>query len=188
MSNTNTTGKKYFDLKTTGIGYLKRIREVKPKKGNPFLSCAVCALNGESDDVKFVWFDCNVPAKDAQHLVRKCEKAVSAGKKVLIGFVLGDLWTDTFKYDKGEKAGQKGFSLKARLLYIEWIRIDGKEYYKAERKPRADADDAKAPEHPEPEFPSSEDADESEAVTEIPFEPESEPGFDQADADSSFGA
>ncbi len=29
---------KYFDLLTSGLGYLNRVREVTPEEGNPFLS------------------------------------------------------------------------------------------------------------------------------------------------------
>ena len=33
---TTSTEKSYFDLHITGLGYLNRIREVKPKKGDAF--------------------------------------------------------------------------------------------------------------------------------------------------------
>ena len=75
-----------------------------------------------------------------QHLVRRCIQAVDAEKKVMIGFRLGDLWTDTFTYSKGKRAGEQGVSLKARLLFVSWIKVDGKLVYKAEPKP-TDADD-----------------------------------------------
>ena len=35
---------KYFDLYTTGIGYLNRVREVTPKEGSPFSSVTIAAL------------------------------------------------------------------------------------------------------------------------------------------------
>ncbi|WP_446697904.1 DUF3577 domain-containing protein, partial [Xanthomonas arboricola] len=34
---------------------------------------------------------------------------------MLIGFRLGDLWTDVFTYEKGERASEQGVSVKARL-------------------------------------------------------------------------
>ncbi|GHU04852.1 hypothetical protein FACS1894158_06050 [Betaproteobacteria bacterium] len=83
--------KSYFDLHITGLGYLNRIREVKPKKGDTFLACDIAALNGPSDDVSYVRFDTRVSGSEAQHLVRRCIEAVEAGKKVMIGFRLGDL-------------------------------------------------------------------------------------------------
>ena len=43
MSNNESS--KYFDLHTTGIGYLNHVREVTPKEGNPFLSVTIAALS-----------------------------------------------------------------------------------------------------------------------------------------------
>ena len=90
---TTSNEKSYFDLHITGLGYLNRIREVKPKKGDSFLACDIAALNGPSDDVSYVRFDARVSGSEAQHLVRRCIQAVDAEKKVMIGFRLGDLWT-----------------------------------------------------------------------------------------------
>ncbi|OUC50105.1 hypothetical protein B7939_13785, partial [Eggerthia catenaformis] len=105
---TTSTEKSFFDLHITGLGYLNRIREVKPKKGDAFLACDIAALNGPSDDVAYVRFDTRVSGSEAQHLVRRCIQAVDAEKKVMIGFRLGDLWADTFTYSKGKRAGEQG--------------------------------------------------------------------------------
>ena len=43
---TTSTEKSFFDLHITGLGYLNRIREVKPKKGEAFWACDIAALNG----------------------------------------------------------------------------------------------------------------------------------------------
>ena len=137
---TTSTDKSYFDLHITGLGYLNRIREVKPKKGDAFLACDIAALNGPSDDVSYVRFDTRVSGSEAQHLVRRCFDAVEAEKKVMVGFRLGDLWADTFTYSKGKRAGEQGVSFKARLLFISWLKVDGKLVYKAEPKP-TDADE-----------------------------------------------
>ena len=131
---TSSSKKSYFDLHITGLGYLNRIREVKPKKGTAFLACDIAALNGPSDSVEYCRFDVKVSGSDAQHLIRKCNEAVKAKRKVLIGFRLGDPWIDQFVYSKGEKAGKPGVSLKARLLFVSWIKIDGQLKYKAEAK------------------------------------------------------
>ncbi len=122
----------YFDLHTTGLGYLSRIREVKMKKGNPFMACQISALVGSSDDVEYRYFDVNVVGEKAEKLVRKCQKAVEEDKKVLISFVIGDIWTDTFIYSndsKYHKKGDTGVSLKGRLLRIRSIKIDGELKY-----------------------------------------------------------
>lgn len=169
---TTSTDKSYFDLHITGLGYLNRIREVKPKKGDAFWACDIAALNGPSDDVSYVRFDTRISGSEAQHLVRRCIQAVDAEKKVMIGFRLGDLWTDIFTYSKGKRAGEQGVSLKARLLFVSWIKIDGKLAYKAEPKP-TDADERDtdvAPTSaepqataPEPSRPAADAADEAAA-------------------------
>lgn len=148
---TSSNSKSYFDLHITGLGYLNRIREVTPKKGEPFLACDISALTGPSDSPEYRRFDVKVSGTDAQHLIRRCEQAVQAERKVLIGFRLGDLWTDIFTYAKGKNAGKPGVSLKARLLFVSWIKIDGEMVYKAESKA---ADSAAREEAPAAESPS----------------------------------
>ncbi|WP_235378740.1 DUF3577 domain-containing protein, partial [Pseudomonas meliae] len=59
MSN-STNETKYFDLHTVGIGYLNRIREVKPRKGSPFMAVTVAALKGTSEKPEYAYIDCNV--------------------------------------------------------------------------------------------------------------------------------
>lgn len=176
---TNTSERSFFDLHITGLGYLNRIREVKLKKGEPFLACDIAALNGPSDDVSYVRFDTRVSGSDAQHLVRRCKEAVEADKKVMIGFKLGDLWTDTFTYSKGERAGQQGVSLKARLLFVSWIKVDGVLKYKAEPKPAEEQDEAQgsaatAPQAPQEAAPPKATEPASEPVTEPAGEPAEE--------------
>lgn len=132
---------KYFDLHTTGIGYLNRIREVPVKKGNSFWACNIAALRGSSDDVEYTYFDCKVSGTDAANLMQRCnswiEKAEKLGKpepKILIGFNIGDIYTETFTYGSGKKKGETGVSLKGRLVYISFITIDGIEVYRANKK------------------------------------------------------
>lgn len=128
----SSPSKSYFDLHIIGLGYLNRIREVKPRKGDAFLACDIAALTGPTDSPEYRRFDVKVTGHDAQYLIRRCANAVKAERKVLIGFRLGDLWTDLFSYTKGKNAGKPGISLKARLLFVSWIKIDGRTVYKAE--------------------------------------------------------
>ena len=148
----------YFDLHITGLGYLNRIREVQPRKGDAFLACDIAALNGPSDSPDSRRFDVRVSGSEAQHLIRRCQQAVEAERKVLIGFRLGDLWADTFTYSKGKRAGEQGVSLKARLLFVSWIKVDGQLVYKAEPKATDDTS-------PEPVSAAAEDAPASNDVT-----------------------
>jgi len=161
---TPSNEKSYFDLHISGIGYLNRIREVTPKKGEPFLACDIAALNGESDKPSYVRFDTRVSGTEAQHLVRRCEAAVKDEKKVLIGFRLGDLWADIFTYSKGKRAGEQGVSFKARLLHIGWIKLDGTRVYPDE--PEAVETDTQETEAPASESaPSDAEAQSATAET-----------------------
>lgn len=135
---TSSSEKTYFDLHVIGLGYVNRIREVKPRKGEPFLACDIAALNGPSNEPEYRYFDVRVSGVEAQHLIRRCDDAVKAERKVLIGFRLGDLWPDLFTYTKGKNQGNPGVSLKARLLFVSWIKVDGKLVYKAEAKTSGD--------------------------------------------------
>ncbi|SQG35532.1 Protein of uncharacterised function (DUF3577) [Haemophilus influenzae] len=58
-------------------------------------------------------------------------------KKVLISFVMSDLWFDTFTYEKdgkNHKKGDTGVALKGRLIRINMIKIDGEIKYQATKK------------------------------------------------------
>ncbi len=118
-----------FDLYTTGIGYLNRVREVAPKEGTPFLSVTLAALRGRVDDVQYTRFECRVSGRQAQEIVRQLTPAVEGTRKVLIGFTLSDLFAEPFTYKNGEKAGETGISLKARLLRVSWAKVDGQPFY-----------------------------------------------------------
>lgn len=125
----STSETKYFDLYTTGIGYLSRVREITNTKGNPFLSITLAALRGNADDAQYTHFDCVVSGQQAKDLVRQLQPAVDGDCKVLVGFLLNDLYGQPFVFQNGDKAGDAGVNLKARLLRIEWAKVDGKSVY-----------------------------------------------------------
>jgi predicted Zn-dependent protease len=129
--STNET-KQYFDLHTTGIGYLNRVREVTPKEGTPFLSVTIAALRGSVDNAQYTHFECRVSGNQAQQIVRQLKPAVEGRLKVLIGFTLSDLYAESFTFKSGDKAGETGISLKARLLRIAWAKVDGQPFYTAQ--------------------------------------------------------
>jgi CRISPR/Cas system-associated endoribonuclease Cas2 len=126
----NNESPKYFDLHTTGIGYLNRVREVTPKEGSPFLSVTIAALRGSVDNVQYTHFECRVSGRQAQQVVRQVKPAVEGKLKVLIGFTLSDLYAETFTFKSGDKSGETGVSLKARLLRVSWAKVDGQPFYK----------------------------------------------------------
>ncbi|MGX2032256.1 STY4534 family ICE replication protein [Methylocaldum gracile] len=135
----NPPDEKYFDLHITGVGYLNRVREVPIRRGQPFLAVEVSAMHGAADAVEYTHFDCRVNGQDAQAVVCQLMPAIQARQAVLVGFRLGDLYAETFTYEKGEKAGQTGVSLKARLLYIAWAKVDGQPVYQAPVRSQASA-------------------------------------------------
>ena len=130
MSTNETT--KYFDLHTTGLGYLNRIRQVTPKDGKPFLSVTLAALRGSVDNAQYTHFECRVSGKQAQEVVRQLKPSVEGKAKVLLGFTLSDLYAEAFTFKSGDKAGETGVSLKARLLRIAWAKVDGQPFYTAQ--------------------------------------------------------
>lgn len=132
MTTQTSTQKSYFNLHTTGIGYLNDIRVVKPKKGDELVACRIAALTGSSDNPEYRYLDVNVVGNEAEKLIRRCEEAVNANKKVLISFVVSDLWVDTFTYtadSKYHKKGDTGVALKGRLIRIKMVKVDGELKY-----------------------------------------------------------
>ena len=120
---------KFFDLHASGVGYLKRVRLVEPKRGKPFLAVDISALHGSIDDVEYTRFDCRVSGSEAKDTIISLKDAIEdKDTKVLVGFKVGDLYTETFTYKKGKNAGQMGVSLKARLLRIYWAKVNGKRW------------------------------------------------------------
>jgi hypothetical protein len=120
-----TSEKAFFDLHVNGVGYLNRIREVKPRKGQPFLACSISAMRGDPSDVEYTKFDLRVTGGEAKRVVAMLKPDVDIKKLVLIGFRIGDIYPELFTYERGEKAGQQGVAIKGRLLKIGFAKVDG---------------------------------------------------------------
>ena len=116
---------KYFDLLTSGLGYINRVREDTPEEGNSFTSVTLAALRGSADNAQYTHFESRVAGRQAKAVVQELRSLIEGDHKVLVGFTLSDLYPEVFTYKKGEKAGQTGISLKARLLRIGWAKVDG---------------------------------------------------------------
>jgi hypothetical protein len=123
VSDTNQPS--FFDLHVEGVGYLNRVRTVRPKKGQAFLACTVSALRGPAGEVEYTRFDCRVSGAEAQRIVRLLEPELSAEKRVLIGFRLADIYPELFTFEKGERRGQAGVAIKGRLLRVKFAKVDG---------------------------------------------------------------
>ena len=133
----NNTVNEYFDLHTTGVGYVNRIREVTPKKGDAFMACTIGALRGLKSAVEYSYFDCRVSGAEASKIIKRLEKASKDNKQILIGFKIGDQYSESFVYTSGSKKGETGICTKAHLLYICWVKIDGNSVYTAPIKAEA---------------------------------------------------
>ncbi|MEW8375837.1 MAG: DUF3577 domain-containing protein [Candidatus Thiodiazotropha sp.] len=138
----NDSNEKYFDLHIDGIGYLNRARKVTPKRADAFLAVDVTALHGLSGDVQKTRFDCRVVGEAAKDVIERLMSLINDQRqlgsngttlrhKVLAGFHLGDLYAEPFTYQKGEREGEIGISLKARLLRLDWVKVDGNFVYQA---------------------------------------------------------
>ena len=139
----------FFDLHVEGVGYLNRVRIVRPKKGQEFLACTISAMRGAAGQVEYTKFDCRVSGAEAKQMVRKLEAEVTAKKSVIVGFKLGDIYPEVFTYEKGERKGQQGVSVKGRLLKVKFAKVDGQavalpESPKADLAPVAESAEATA--------------------------------------------
>jgi len=115
----------FFNLHVEGVGYLNRVRTVTPKKGQEFIACTVSALRGSTDDVGYTRFDCRVSGAEAKRIVKLLEADVAAERSVLIGFKIADIYPELFTFEKGDKKGQVGVSIKGRLLKIKFAKVNG---------------------------------------------------------------
>lgn len=125
----NAAGEKFFDIHTTGIGYLNRVRQVQVKKGPGYWACDIAALSGKSDNVNYVFLNLNVVGAEAGQAIRLFEQeSNNKESKVLVKFKMGDLTPETFVYEKDGKFAKKGdlgVRLFGRLLAIDWIKVNG---------------------------------------------------------------
>lgn len=115
----------FFNLHVEGVGYLNRVRTIRPKKGQAFVACTVSAMRGSVDDIGYTKFDCRVSGTDAQQIVRLLEPEVAADKPVIIGFRIADIYPETFTYEKGDRKGETGVCIKGRLLRIKFAKVNG---------------------------------------------------------------
>ena len=127
----STQKQTFFNLHTSGIGYINDIRIVETKGGD-IVACRIAALVGPSDKPEYRYFDMNAVGDETESLIRRCKDAVDAKKKVLVSFVMADMWVETFTYKSDSqyhKKGDTGVSLKGRLIQIKSIKIDGESKY-----------------------------------------------------------
>ena len=140
-----TQPKEYFNLHTSGLGYLNRIRWVQPGKKSsgrrtePFLACSINALRGDSEDVSYTHLDVRVSGEEAIAIVDSLQKEVEARRKVIISFKVGDIYPHLYERDARDQdrkpTGHKEMAvlIKGRLLLINSVAVDGEKIYAREQ-------------------------------------------------------
>jgi hypothetical protein len=163
----------YYDIATHVDALVSNIRIVPVEEGEPYTACYLDALRGPRGRPKKTRYDVKVVGKVALSLIREYESPVKAGKEVQVQAVLGDTWVSEFTYDAGHpKAGKTGYMLKARLVSISSVAIDGQQVYsrssppKEPLKPRA-TDRAEGDLSPAPAGASDVTAAETGAATDL---------------------
>jgi Protein of unknown function (DUF3577) len=130
---TSSSDVDFYNLQSTkicGIGFVKQVRKVKPRRGEPFAACTLVALLGPAKSVRHRYYDCEATGKLAERIL-ECKDASDAGRQIMIGFELSNAGLQQFKYRNGEKKDEVGFSEKADLVAIDWLKIDDDLKYRA---------------------------------------------------------
>ncbi len=157
--NKETNQSNYFNLTTDAIGYVNRRRLVKTNGGQSYLCCDVVALVGPSNETRNVRFDCIVTGEAAIADMYAIDDAVAEleDPKIFVSVRLADLKAEIFTYQKGDKQGQAGVSLKARLIKLNSCSIDGQNFElpSAVAKEEEALPPAPAPQPPSPPAASS---------------------------------
>ena len=130
--------REYFNLHTTGIGYLNRIRWVpvrgRGRSSESFLACSIGALRGPADSVEYTYFDVRVSGEEAIQLIDSMQTTVNSGAKVIVSFRIGDIYPHLYERAvkvNGKPTGQMETAclLKGRLLLINSISVNGEKVY-----------------------------------------------------------
>ena len=114
----------YFDLITTGVGYLNRARTVKPRQGAGYECVSIAALRGLTDSPEYTYFDCRIVGEQALEFVQTLKAAINdRDTKVLVRFNIGDGTAESYEVQSGENKGQRRHLIKGRLLKITWAKV-----------------------------------------------------------------
>lgn len=115
-----------YDVITSGVAYLNRVRWVPVRKGQPYLACTVNAMMGVDNDVTYVSYDCNVVGEVAREVVGMLTDDVNDKAKVIIGFRIGDAKPEMFEFpDKATGEMVQRLGMKGRLLQVTFAKVNG---------------------------------------------------------------
>ncbi len=124
----NTHESPYFDLITSGIGYLNRARTVRPSQGSPYECVSIAALRGHTDNPQYSYFDCRVVGSEALEFIKAWQDAINErDTKVMVRFNVGDGEATSYEIQRGDNQGQRRHQIKGRLLKITWAKVGDQE-------------------------------------------------------------
>lgn len=116
----------YFNLLTTGVGYLNSVKEISPDDEMPFLVVNIAALRGHPNSVKKTYFSAIVSGAHAHEWIRLLADEVVQGRKVLLRFRLSDIEGSTYSPKDSDPDEPPRVTLRTRLVGVDWARVDGK--------------------------------------------------------------
>lgn len=118
---TPQAGSNYINLHAVGIGYLKRIRNVKVRGGS-FVGCSINAMHGEKgvdDGIRYTPFDVKATTQEMANILQQFMADSNDPKmRLMVQFKIGDFTPESFTLQNGDRAGQIGINLKGRLIQI----------------------------------------------------------------------
>lgn len=120
---------KAYNLHTSGVGFLNRLRFVKPEgKGKGYWCVSIGALYGVEDDngrAESSLLDLRVVGAKAIVGVKELQAAFNDGKKIFVEFKAGDVRAEAFQYKNGARQGQWGSCIKGTLLKLRKAWVNG---------------------------------------------------------------
>ena len=129
QTNAQTAQPKAYNLHTVGMGFVNRLRFVKPEgKGKGYWCVSIGALYGVEDEngrSESSLFDLRVVGKLAIQSMQTLQAAFNEGKKIFVEFKAGDTRSEHYQYKNGERAGQWGSCIKGTLLQLRKAWVNG---------------------------------------------------------------
>lgn len=115
----------YFRLRTSGWGYINKIRSVEPDNALPFTVVEAVLLQGPQSNPERLRVSAIVSGEDAYRALTRVAVAMDGGKRIFAHLVLAGMRIKTFVYQKGERAGQTGVNVHSHLVDILKAKADG---------------------------------------------------------------
>ena len=126
QANTQTTLPSYFDFIAKGLAYINRFRVVEPDEGDSYAAVTLNVLHGKSNKVRYSPVDCIVNGSEAKELLQKYQTEINSDTtKVFACICIGDMTSKLYKPSSGTYAGQPRPIIKARLLKVTNLSING---------------------------------------------------------------